>query len=253
MEGQPAGTETGTLCSPGAGGSFRLAVGDPPSAGESRLGLDEQQCHDAQARNTAISSVRQFFPGVQLSGGSGLFLFVSRKYHLFLLVDARFDHFHSPAGRGSRYEFGIMEIRNRRYFVQKHHLSLFSYRLAAFLRWCMSLLHGEVQQGSWKHQSTVPLDPHPRSSQRMCAAGNAPSTDGKIAGRQTSHLPAPPVSPTGGSTVGSAEFMPDAAGDHQIPGDVPDDELRPRSRHAPVRPDTPTRRTATSSSALSPG
>lgn len=71
---------------------------------------------------------------------------VSRKYHLFLLVDARFDHFHSPAGRGSRYEFGIMEIRNRRYFVQKHHLSLFSYRLAAFLRWCMSLLHGEFSR-----------------------------------------------------------------------------------------------------------
>lgn len=71
---------------------------------------------------------------------------ISRKYHLFLLVDAKFDHFHSPHGRGSRYEFGIMEIRNRRYFVRKHQLSVFSYRLGAFLRWCMSLLHGEFSR-----------------------------------------------------------------------------------------------------------
>lgn len=71
---------------------------------------------------------------------------ISRKYHLYLLTAAKFDHFHSPHGRSSRYKFGIMEIRNRRYFVRKHHLSLFSYRLAVFLRWCISLLHGEFSR-----------------------------------------------------------------------------------------------------------
>lgn len=71
---------------------------------------------------------------------------VSRKYSLYLLTDAKFDHFHSSGGRSSQYEFGIMEIRNRRYFVRKHRLSVFSYRLAAFLRWCMSLVHGEFSR-----------------------------------------------------------------------------------------------------------
>ena len=49
---------------------------------------------------------------------------VSRTCKLVVVADAMFEHYHSRAGKNSRYSFGELEVRNRLYFVNKHDLSL---------------------------------------------------------------------------------------------------------------------------------
>ncbi len=68
---------------------------------------------------------------------------ISRKYRMTVVADAKFDHFHSPAGRTSKVAFGRVEVRNRRYMVKKHGFSMAAYRLAMSVRFCMSVASGQ--------------------------------------------------------------------------------------------------------------
>ncbi len=73
---------------------------------------------------------------------------VSRKGRLAIVADAGFNHFPSPGGRVSARQFGRFEVRNRLYFVRKHHLSLARCYVGLGIRWAMSvgsaLLHWDA-------------------------------------------------------------------------------------------------------------
>lgn len=71
---------------------------------------------------------------------------ISRKYRLTVVVDAKFDHFHSSAGRDSLIDFGKIEVRNRKYIVKKHGLSITAYRLGMFVRFLMSVALGQFDR-----------------------------------------------------------------------------------------------------------
>lgn len=73
---------------------------------------------------------------------------ISRKYRMVVVADAKFDHFHSPSGRGSVLQFGKTEILNRLYFVKKHNLSIGSYTLAMFVRFLMSIFSGQFKRAT---------------------------------------------------------------------------------------------------------
>lgn len=88
-------------------------------------------------------SFDEFFEGYSYLEDLDFSYSISRKYRMTVVADAKFDHFNSPAGRGSRVDFGKIEVRNRRYIVRKHGLSMASYRLAMFVRFCMSLRSGD--------------------------------------------------------------------------------------------------------------
>jgi GT2 family glycosyltransferase len=70
---------------------------------------------------------------------------ISRKGRLTIVADAGFNHFPSLGGRVSARQFGRFEVRNRLYFVRKHHLSLARCYVGLAIRWGMSaggaLLH----------------------------------------------------------------------------------------------------------------
>ncbi|MBM9612696.1 glycosyltransferase [Desulfobulbus rhabdoformis] len=71
---------------------------------------------------------------------------ISRKYRMTVVTEAKFDHFHSSAGRGSAVHFGRIEVRNRLYIVKKHGLSMASFRLAMCIRFCMSIASGQFER-----------------------------------------------------------------------------------------------------------
>ena len=64
---------------------------------------------------------------------------VRRTGRLAVVADARFSHFPSPVSRVSTRQFGRFEVRNRLYFVRKHHLSILRCYLALAIRISMSL------------------------------------------------------------------------------------------------------------------
>ena len=70
---------------------------------------------------------------------------ISRTGRLAIVADAGFSHFPSPSGRVSARQFGRCEVRNRLYFVRKHHLSLarcyFGLAIRLGMSACSALLH----------------------------------------------------------------------------------------------------------------
>lgn len=84
----------------------------------------------------------EFFQGYSYLEDLDFSYCLSRKYRLVVVADACFEHFHAQGGRGSRFSFGRAEVRNRRYIVEKHGLSIPAYRTAMFVRWIMNLLSG---------------------------------------------------------------------------------------------------------------
>jgi len=69
-------------------------------------------------------SFDNFFDGYSYLEDLDFSYSVGKKYKLAVLADAGFYHYPSLAGKGGGYQFGIIEIRNRLYFVRKHKLSL---------------------------------------------------------------------------------------------------------------------------------
>ncbi len=67
---------------------------------------------------------------------------VSRGGRLAVVADAGFSHFPSPGGRVSARQFGRYEVRNRLYFVRKHHLSRARCYLGLAIRASMSIVSG---------------------------------------------------------------------------------------------------------------
>jgi GT2 family glycosyltransferase len=67
---------------------------------------------------------------------------ISRTGRLAVVADAGFSHFPSPGGRVSALQFGRFEVRNRLYFVRKHHLSLTRCYLGLVIRLAMSVCSG---------------------------------------------------------------------------------------------------------------
>jgi GT2 family glycosyltransferase len=67
---------------------------------------------------------------------------ISRMGKLAIVADAGFSHFPSTGGRVSARQFGRFEIRNRLYFVRKHHLSVARCYLGLAIRLAMSVGSG---------------------------------------------------------------------------------------------------------------
>lgn len=67
---------------------------------------------------------------------------ISRVGRLAVVAGAGFFHFPSPGGRVSARQFGRFEVRNRLYFVRKHHLSLSRCYLGVAIRLAMSVCIG---------------------------------------------------------------------------------------------------------------
>ena len=85
----------------------------------------------------------EFFKGYSYLEDLDFSYSISRNYRIVVVAEAKFDHAHSLYGRQSAYEFGRAEVRNRKYIVKKHGLSMSSYRLAMMIRCVMSFLNGE--------------------------------------------------------------------------------------------------------------
>jgi GT2 family glycosyltransferase len=68
-----------------------------------------------------------------------------RRGRLAVVADAGFFHFPSPGGRLSTRHFGQLEVRNRLYFVRKHHLSIARCYFGLAIRFGMSLWTGIVR------------------------------------------------------------------------------------------------------------
>ncbi len=67
---------------------------------------------------------------------------ISREGRLAIVADAGFSHFPSSGGRVSARQFGRFEVRNRLYFVRKHHLSLARCYVGLAIRMGMSVCSG---------------------------------------------------------------------------------------------------------------
>jgi glycosyltransferase involved in cell wall biosynthesis len=66
---------------------------------------------------------------------------IGRDHKLMIVAKAEYRHFPSPSGRLSSYFFGVREVKNRLYFVRKHHeFSAAKCYLALFLRILISLV-----------------------------------------------------------------------------------------------------------------
>jgi GT2 family glycosyltransferase len=70
---------------------------------------------------------------------------VGRRGRLAVVADAGFSHFPSAGGRLSSRPFGRLEVRNRVYFVKKHHLSIARCYLGLAIRFAMSLWNAVVR------------------------------------------------------------------------------------------------------------
>lgn len=73
---------------------------------------------------------------------------IGRAGRLAIVADAGFSHFPSSGGRISARQFGRCEVRNRLYFVRKHHLSLSRCYLGLAIRLSMSICDGLVQRNT---------------------------------------------------------------------------------------------------------
>jgi GT2 family glycosyltransferase len=71
---------------------------------------------------------------------------VSRSGRLAVVADAKFCHFPSTEGRVSARQFGRYEVRNRLYFVRKHHLSVPRCYLGLAIRFVMSICNCIARQ-----------------------------------------------------------------------------------------------------------
>ena len=69
---------------------------------------------------------------------------IGRAGRLAIVADAGFSHFPSPSGRVSALQFGRFEVRNRLYFVKKHHLSVGRCYVGLAIRMAMSVCSGLV-------------------------------------------------------------------------------------------------------------
>ena len=69
---------------------------------------------------------------------------------MIVVADAQFDHYHSACGRGSAFQFGRTEVRNRRYIVKKHGLSIRASYHTAFLRFLITVSEA-IKLGSRSH------------------------------------------------------------------------------------------------------
>lgn len=88
----------------------------------------------------------EFFEGYSYLEDLDFTYSIGKKYRMTVVANARFDHFHSPAGRVSRLNFGKIEILNRRYIVKKHNLSMASFSLAMLIRFVMSVGSGQFSR-----------------------------------------------------------------------------------------------------------
>jgi len=79
------------------------------------------------------SAFDEFFDGYSYLEDLDFSYQVGKRYRLFILAGAGFNHYPSPGGRVSRFRFGQVEVRNRLYFVKKHGLSLWRCRLALLI------------------------------------------------------------------------------------------------------------------------
>jgi len=70
---------------------------------------------------------------------------IGRKGRLAVVAEAGYSHFPSASGRVSPQHFGRLEVRNRLYFVRKHHLSVARCFLGLSIRLAMSLCGGIVR------------------------------------------------------------------------------------------------------------
>jgi GT2 family glycosyltransferase len=71
--------------------------------------------------------------------------------HFWVLASANYLHSPSPAGRKSQFWFGRTEIRNRRYIVGKHGLSVPRFWLGAMLRGAMTFGEGLTgRRAAWE-------------------------------------------------------------------------------------------------------
>jgi GT2 family glycosyltransferase len=70
---------------------------------------------------------------------------ISRIGRLAVVAEAGFSHFPSTGGRVSARQFGHYEVRNRLYFVRKHHISLPRCYLGLAIRLAMSIGSGLVR------------------------------------------------------------------------------------------------------------
>ncbi len=77
---------------------------------------------------------------------------VSRKYKLVVVAAARFDHHPRYAERSGSYRFGVLESRNRLYFVGKHKLSTWRCCLGLLTRWLTTLSHAIVARNGRSFQ-----------------------------------------------------------------------------------------------------
>ena len=73
---------------------------------------------------------------------------ISRRGCLAIVADAGFNHYPSPGGRVSARQFGRFEVRNRLYFVRKHHLSLPRCYVGLAIRWGMSVSSALLRRDS---------------------------------------------------------------------------------------------------------
>jgi GT2 family glycosyltransferase len=73
---------------------------------------------------------------------------ISQMGRLAVVANAGFSHFPSSAGRVCARQFGCYEVRNRLYFVRKHHLSLGRCYLGLAIRLAMSLYSGLADRNS---------------------------------------------------------------------------------------------------------
>jgi GT2 family glycosyltransferase len=71
---------------------------------------------------------------------------VRRSGRLVIVSDAYYSHFPSTAGRIPTKLFGRYEVRNRLYFVRKHHLSLTRCYICLFIRAAMSCSKGLIHR-----------------------------------------------------------------------------------------------------------
>ncbi len=67
---------------------------------------------------------------------------------LAILPRAEFTHRPAEGGRGSRFWFGHVEVRNRRYIVRKHGLSMSRFWLGVTIR--AAATFGSIAKGNWR-------------------------------------------------------------------------------------------------------
>lgn len=96
----------------------------------------------------ADATFDEFFEGYSYLEDLEFSYRLGRDHGLVVVADAELHHHPSPHGRVSMYRFGLVEARNRLYFVEKYGLSIPRCYAAQAVRSGMSLILGVVQP--WK-------------------------------------------------------------------------------------------------------